>query len=68
MCEFYTDLDAKLQEFITEQKIFFVGTADTDGRVNVSPKSMNVQSLVFDRLNMWVVGVTVLLFLMILNA
>ena len=68
MCEFYKELDAKLQEFITEQKIFFVGTADTDGRVNVSPKGMNVQNLVFARLNMWVVGVTVLLFLMILNA
>ena len=53
MCEFYKELDAKLQEFITEQKIFFVGTADTDGRVNVSPKGMNVQNLVFARLNMW---------------
>ena len=40
MCKFYKELDAKLQEFITEQKIFFVGTADTDGRVNLSPKSM----------------------------
>ena len=68
MCEFYTELDAKMQEFITEQKIFFVGTAYTDGRVNLSPRGMNVQNLVFARLNMWVVGVTVLLFLMILNA
>ena len=57
-----------MQEFITEQKIFLFGTADTDGRVNLSPKGMNVQNLVFARLNMWVVGVTVLLFIMILNA
>jgi predicted pyridoxine 5'-phosphate oxidase superfamily flavin-nucleotide-binding protein len=40
LCKFNTELDVKLQEFITEQKIFFVGTADADGRVNLSPKSM----------------------------
>ena len=68
MFKFYKELDAKLQEFIAEQKIFFVGTADTDGRVNLSPKGMNVQNLVFTRLNIWLVGVTVLLFIMILNA
>ena len=28
----------ELQEFIEKQKLFFVGTAATDGRVNVSPK------------------------------
>jgi len=28
----------KLKEFIVTQKIFFVGTATDDGRVNVSPK------------------------------
>lgn len=41
MSKFYTELDGKLQEFIDDQKIFFVGTADTDGRVNVSPKGMD---------------------------
>ncbi len=41
MSKFYTELDGKLQEFIADQKIFFVGTADTDGRVNVSPKGMD---------------------------
>ena len=25
---------------MAEKKIFFVGTADTDGRVNLSPKGM----------------------------
>ena len=29
------------QEFITRQKIFFVGTAAADGHVNVSPKGMD---------------------------
>lgn len=30
-----------LQEFIAEQKIFFVGTAAPEGRVNVSPKGLD---------------------------
>ena len=68
MSKFYTELDEKLQKFIADQKMFFVGTADTDGRVNVSPKGMNVQNLIFARLNMWVVGVMYYCFLMILNA
>ena len=33
--DFITD---ELQEFIENQKLFFVGTASNDGRVNVSPK------------------------------
>lgn len=41
MAKFYTELDEKLQEFIAEQKIFFVGTAAPEGRVNVSPKGMD---------------------------
>lgn len=32
------ELTTELQSFIKEQKIFFVGTAAQDGRVNVSPK------------------------------
>ncbi|MZH40462.1 MAG: pyridoxamine 5'-phosphate oxidase family protein [Nitrospinae bacterium] len=41
MSKFYTELDEKLQEFVADQKIFFVGTAASDGRVNVSPKGMD---------------------------
>lgn len=37
----YTSLSEKLTEFISEQKIFFVGTATIDSRVNVSPKGMD---------------------------
>ena len=34
-------LSERLFEFIAEQKIFFVGTATGDSRVNVSPKGMD---------------------------
>ena len=40
MSKFYTELDEKLQEIMAEKKIFFVGTADTDGHINLSPKGM----------------------------
>ena len=40
MSKFYTELDEKLQEIMAEKKIFFVGTDDTDGHVNLSPKGM----------------------------
>jgi Pyridoxamine 5'-phosphate oxidase len=31
-------IDDKIKAFIEEQKVFFVGTASHDGRINVSPK------------------------------
>ena len=34
-------IDGKLAEFIRSQKMFFVGTAGRDTRVNVSPKGMD---------------------------
>lgn len=37
----YTELSDKLKAFIEAQKLFFVGTAAADGRVNVSPKGMD---------------------------
>lgn len=37
----YEKLSEKLTQFIIEQKIFFVGTATADSRVNVSPKGMD---------------------------
>jgi len=36
LSKFYTELDEKLQEIMAEKKIFFVGTADTYGHVNLS--------------------------------
>lgn len=37
----YTELTDKLTVFIERQKMFFVGTAASNGRVNVSPKGMD---------------------------
>ena len=37
----YESLSERLIEFISEQKIFFVGTATGDSRVNVSPKGID---------------------------
>ena len=41
MAKQYRDIPDRLKRFIGEQKIFFVGTAAADGRVNISPKGMN---------------------------
>ncbi|MCP3848806.1 MAG: pyridoxamine 5'-phosphate oxidase family protein [Gammaproteobacteria bacterium] len=37
----YSEISDKLKEFIEHQKIFFVGTATADSRVNISPKGMD---------------------------
>ncbi|HFD79612.1 MAG TPA: pyridoxamine 5'-phosphate oxidase family protein [Gammaproteobacteria bacterium] len=37
----YTELPEKLKTFVEAQKLFFVGTAAADGRVNISPKGMD---------------------------
>tara|TARA_R110002111_G_scaffold126741_1_gene191356 strand:+ start:5047 stop:5595 length:549 start_codon:yes stop_codon:yes gene_type:complete len=37
----FTELSDKLIEFIAAQKLFFVGTATADSRINVSPKGMD---------------------------
>lgn len=34
------DISTELQKFIEEQKMFFVGTAMSSGKVNISPKGM----------------------------
>ena len=34
----FNSISDKIKDFIEKQKIFFVGTASADGRVNVSPK------------------------------
>ena len=36
----FSSISDKLKNFITDQKIYFVGTAACDGRVNISPKGM----------------------------
>lgn len=41
MAKFFSELSPTQQEFIAEQKIFFVASAPAAGRVNLSPKGMN---------------------------
>jgi hypothetical protein len=41
MAKFYSELNADLQEFITQQKLFFTATAPRSGRINISPKGMD---------------------------
>jgi len=41
MARFFSEISLELKEFIFDQKIFFVGTAADEGRVNVSPKGMD---------------------------
>lgn len=41
MAKRYSALDNRLIDFIRQQKIFFVATATSDGRVNISPKGMD---------------------------
>jgi len=37
----YSEITDELKAFIESQKLFFVGTAAADGRINVSPKGMD---------------------------
>jgi hypothetical protein len=41
VAEFYESIDAKRADFIANQPMFFVATAPSDGRVNLSPKGMD---------------------------
>lgn len=49
----YASLSEQLIEFIAEQKIFFVGTATCDSRVNVSPKGMDSFRVINNNRVMW---------------
>ena len=40
MGKLYDAIDGRLREFVLRQPVFFVATAATDGRVNLSPKGM----------------------------
>lgn len=46
-------LSDKFQKFIADQKIFFVGTAAKNGRVNVSPKGHDCLRVVSDSEILW---------------
>ena len=53
MSEKFEELSEKHIEFIQNQHIFFVGTADTEGFVNVSPKGMDSFRVVDNRKILW---------------
>ncbi len=53
MGKLYTQLNGELTEFIRRQKIFFVGTAAADGRVNVSPKGLDTLSVLTEDRVVW---------------
>lgn len=49
----YMQLTDQLIGFISRQKMFFVGTAAADGRVNVSPKGMDTLRIVSPNRAVW---------------
>lgn len=46
-------LTPKLEEFINNQKIFFVGTARSEGRINVSPKGLDTLKIISPTQLVW---------------
>ncbi|MCP4168437.1 MAG: pyridoxamine 5'-phosphate oxidase family protein [Chloroflexi bacterium] len=49
----HTSIDAKYQDFISKQHVFFVATAAADGRVNLSPKGMDSMHVVDENKVVW---------------
>ncbi len=53
MSKFYTKITARLHKFIEAQKIFFVATAPTSGRINLSPKGMDSFRVISENRVLW---------------
>ena len=53
MAKQYTQISDKLKQFVEQQKIFFVSTAASDGRVNISPKGMDSLRIVDSNRVVW---------------
>ena len=49
----FNEIGDQRREFIEQQKMFFVGTADSDGRANVSPKGMDSFKVMGDNRVVW---------------
>ena len=49
----YEELTQEHIEFIEAQKIFFVGTATADSKVNISPKGMDSLKVINNRRVIW---------------
>jgi hypothetical protein len=53
MAKKYTSLSSDHQKFISEQKLFFVATADSDSRINLSPKGMDSFRITNENTALW---------------
>ena len=53
MAQRYRELSDTHIQFISKQKIFFVGTATTDSRINISPKGMDSLRVLGPRRVVW---------------
>ncbi|TVT55385.1 MAG: pyridoxamine 5'-phosphate oxidase family protein [Sedimenticola thiotaurini] len=49
----YNEIPQKVMTFIQNQKVFFVGTAAADGRVNISPKGMDSLRVIDSQRVLW---------------
>ncbi|WP_031428354.1 pyridoxamine 5'-phosphate oxidase family protein [Flavimarina sp. Hel_I_48] len=49
----YTSLNTKLISFIKKQHLYFVGTAQAEGRVNISPKGQDTLHILNDNQLIW---------------
>lgn len=53
MGQFYSEISENHRQFIEKQKIFFIGTATADSRVNVSPKGMDTLRVLDNNRVIW---------------
>lgn len=53
MAQRYPGLTEKLRRFVEDQKLFFVGTATADSRINLSPKGMDSLRVVDSNRILW---------------
>ena len=49
----FSEIGDQRRKFIEQQRMFFVGTADADGRVNVSPKGVDSLKVMGDNRVVW---------------
>lgn len=53
MAKFFNEISAELKAFIEKQKIFFVATATSEGRINLSPKGLDTLRVVDGTKVLW---------------
>jgi hypothetical protein len=53
MAKMFEEISEKLKEFIENQKVYFVGTAGAEGKINVSPKGMDSLRVIDERTVVW---------------